>query len=71
MADIFFAKGDDWRGIYLDGRLAFEGHSYPIKELVTILNQISTVFADEGEVDLDWLDNRGGLPENLDEVRFW
>lgn len=59
---ITFVEGDDWRGIYVDGKLYHEGHSIPRSTIAELIG------ADMIYADLDWLSEQGRLPQSLDDV---
>lgn len=53
---------DEWRGLYLDGKLIHQGEDIPLKLLAKHAG-ISYWTADE-----DWLYEEKGLPLNLQDV---
>lgn len=59
-------NGDDWQGLYKDGQIVAQNHSLSAYE---ILELVGVEFKSEW-VNLDWLENIGHLPHNLDEVKF-
>lgn len=61
--EVVLVKGDDWEGIYINGRLIFENHSLSAKEIFRILG------FDIIDVDDQWLGDRGSFPENISEVK--
>ena len=64
MKSVQLVYGDDWKGLYVNGKLAYEGHSITPKEILDAIGIESEWVA----VDPDWLESRGSLPENLSEV---
>lgn len=62
--DLTIAQGDDWSGIYIDGHLVYEGHSIHPMFLADVIEDFHIKY-----VDLDWLEERGHLPSDLDEVQ--
>lgn len=63
--EITFVLGNDWIGMYIDGKLKNEGHSLRTKDVVEDLGlSCSTITANE-----EWLNDRGRLPEKLCDVR--
>ncbi len=64
-------NGDDWQGIFVDGYLISEGHSFGSYELLEIVKEHGAVGDFWSlEPDMDWLMDRGGLPDTLREVKF-
>ena len=57
-------RGDDWEGLYLDGKLVEEGHHL---RLTDVLKHFG-IECEEVWPDDSWLEERGRLPENFDEV---
>lgn len=58
-------QGDDWVGVYVEGKLITEGHSVNAYEL---LNQLG-YYVDSVEPDFDWLWDIGNLPVYLKDVK--
>lgn len=63
---MFVGNGDDWVGLYIDGKLKFQGHSIPRFELMAALG-IGYKERDDWDVEADGY----SLPDNLDEVHFY
>lgn len=65
-----FARGDDWEGLYIDDILIEQGHSLSPEWAArqAIITPPSKV--DVREVDFNWLDNEGWLPDNLTGVKW-
>ena len=62
---ITFVCADDWEGLYVDGKLATQGHSLTIQDVLEHIGIGSvTLWANE-----EWLIKRGSLPERLKQVR--
>lgn len=62
--DAVIVLGDDWEGLYLDGKLVEEGHSLDARmTLEAVGYDVKTM-----EADAEWLTDRGRLPDKLDEV---
>ena len=66
-----FANGDDWTGLYLDGRLIDQGHSFTPEWAARQAMITPPTDVEVREVDYKWLSNRGWLPDNLDEVEWY
>jgi len=64
---IIFAEGDDWRGVYLDGELYLQGHSFSMWEIANVINKAGGN-AEAVDVDLDWLMDEGRLPLSYYQV---
>ena len=63
---IVIVNGDDWKGIYIDGQLKYEGHSIRPMDIFNVLD----IDFKEFECDLEWLEEQGNLPKNLNEVKI-
>lgn len=64
--DIVSDIGGDWIGIYVDEKLAYEGHSVPVCIWIDLLEQ-----ATENEIvwETDWVgEDYGRLPPTLEEA---
>lgn len=57
-------NGDDWEGVYIDGKLIVQDHRINPKELLKQLGY----FVETLEPDYEWLDAQGYLPEDLSDV---
>lgn len=64
---ITFVEGDDWRGIYVDGKLYVEGHSWPMIDTVAAIKKAGGK-AEIVYADLTWLASEGSLPDDLSSV---
>lgn len=58
------SDGDDWEGLYIDGVLVFENHTVGAQDVLRALG----IECDWVECDREWIDNRGSLPDDLNEV---
>lgn len=62
-------RGDDWDGIYIDGKLHSEGHSFSDFSLLElgislpVNTKLETIFP-----NVDWLEYEGSYPDNLEHV---
>lgn len=73
MARVCLALGDDWDGLYIDGKLVEQGHSIqPAEAMRAVLNDITPPLTrgdvEVREVDYSWLEDRGSLPDEISEV---
>ncbi len=62
---IVIAHGEYWVGIYVDGKLQYEGHEASPKNVLAALG----LECEQINCDYDWLTERGNLPENLKQVK--
>ena len=69
-AAILADNEDDWRGLYINGKLAAEGHSLPTKQILRLLREAKLNDYETRVVDADWLYELGNLPENISEVKW-
>jgi len=69
---ISIAQGDDWVGVYVDGKKEFEGHSIPDFEWIDIIRKhFHEDLIDESyEIDPEWLEDHGSpLPDKEWDIR--
>lgn len=64
MVKLTLAYGGDWEGFYLDNKLIADGHVVTATEILEKLGYS----VDSVEVNQEWLESRGNLPENMEEV---
>lgn len=64
---ITFVDGDDWEGMYIDGKLIIENHVLSVPEVL----EKSGLEYDEVFADQDWLAEHGSLPEKLKDVKIY
>lgn len=57
-------NGDDWVGVYIDGKLVTQGHRIDPRELLKQLGY----FVESPEPDYEWMDDVSYLPEDLKDV---
>lgn len=66
---ITFVLGDDWEGVYLNGKLKHQGHSISAMELAnTLVNYGRVMSVQVTEPDEEWLQEQGRLPDKLSDV---
>lgn len=70
MAEVILARGDDWSGMYIDGVLVYEDHRLYPDSVVKALVEFTVDSFRQGDVDLEWLDEQGSLPVDIDEVKW-
>jgi hypothetical protein len=59
-------RGDDWEGLYIDGKLETEGHSLSPSDIFKVLD----IRVTNHDLDDEWICEQGSLPENFDEVKL-
>ena len=70
---LILAQASDWQGLYLNEKLVTENHSVSLNNLVNSLDGIQicgTIISRIVYVDDDWLEEQGGLPKDLCDVKF-
>ncbi len=70
MSTITLVRGDDWEGIYVDGKLMTEGHSIEISEAIWIGINHKATKVETKFCDLGWLHDEGNLPQALADVKL-
>lgn len=65
MSKFTIACGDDWQGLYKDGKLVYENHSIDAGQLA----KYAGLNLEYRSVDSEWLERRGSLPELLKNAR--
>jgi hypothetical protein len=60
--------GGDWEGLYIDGKLAVDGHTLSASYVLHHLASSGAIEFDRFDCDQDWLYGNGRLPLNLEEV---
>lgn len=67
--EVIHVRGDDWQGLYFDGKLAHEGHTLHLGQVLASITELNApivyrvVYAYE-----DWLMDVGSLPDDLTDV---
>lgn len=62
------SSNGDWCGIYIDDKLYTEGHSIPTWEWLQIIKTLLIDTTKEYEVDGDWLEEGGKLPQSFGDI---
>ena len=75
MLDLKYIVGEDWQGIYINNVLTEEGHIIRFKDgfecICKYINNVETVDHiqfDTYEVNQDWLEDQGSLPEKFEDI---
>jgi hypothetical protein len=63
--NIDIVSGDDWEGLYVDGVLVYESHTLTVGRVLRGIGVEFTYVAP----DPQWLEERGSLPDRLDDVK--
>jgi hypothetical protein len=71
MNKMVYVDADDWCGLYVNGKLVYEDHSIPTVTFAELMMSNQPIESFNMQcVDLDWIHERGNLPEDLNEVAF-
>lgn len=62
---IVIVSGDDWEGLYIDGKIVDQGHRLRLEEVLRLLG----FDVDCKEADNEWLEQYGNLPDKLKDVK--
>ena len=64
------AQGDDWNGLFIDGRLVMEDHQLKTKDIQAAMKAAGVLGTEIKfkEVDMDWLWDVGSFPTDISEV---
>ena len=68
--EIVLACYDDWQGVYLNGELEMQDHSFDGSEMGDFLNGNQPFTFEAKDVDYDWMDGKGDFPDKLSEIVF-
>jgi hypothetical protein len=68
--DVAWVYGNDWEGLYIDGRLEFEGHSFPWELVMGKLVGTCVRSFSASSLDEDWLQDLGWLPADIGELVY-
>ncbi|SDQ98358.1 hypothetical protein SAMN05519103_00304 [Rhizobiales bacterium GAS113] len=66
---VTIVDGDDWSGLYIDGKLQTEGHSIPVQNALRSVRELGPFTVMCIEADSDWLYDEGNLPRDLVDVK--
>lgn len=61
-------SADDWKGLYINGKLKHQGHSIPTHVWLELLKG-EQIFLEEYDGAMDKLWDKGRLPDTFTEVR--
>lgn len=68
---LILVSGDDWEGLFLNGKILDEEHSIQWDNLVKYMKQFNTLdvnFVMLSPLGDEWLQNRGSFPEYFSEI---
>lgn len=67
---ITFVYLNDWEGMYIDGNLAFQGHSLSAEEALRLLSKfVMPLTIEQVDGDNDHYEDLGVLPSLLENVK--
>ena len=68
--DYVTVYGDDWTGLYLNGKLIKEDHSFDPDTVFSVILENGGIVSAHRVIcaDAQWLCDRGNLPEDLADV---
>lgn len=66
MKKITIVTSNDWQGLYADGKLLDEGHYVRLDDALRLLGHDVEGY----EIDNEWMENEGGLPNDLKDVKI-
>ena len=64
---LILMRGDDWEGIYYEGKLLYQGHSinwYDVLKKLGYATKLKYIESEEDWKELGW-----SLPENIEDVQ--
>lgn len=67
MPDLLFIEADDWVGVYIDGKLDWEGHSLPPRDLLARFAKDVRYRGFDAPLE-DYLEEYGGFPNDLADL---
>jgi hypothetical protein len=71
MSAFIVAKGDGWQGLYIDGLLTIEEHNISVERALDYALKHGPITSLRViHPDVNWLDDRGGLPEDFGDVVY-
>lgn len=67
---VVYAQGDDWNGLFINGKLAMEDHQLKQKDIQAVLkeNNALGVEMEFKEVSMEWMWEVGSFPSDISEV---
>lgn len=64
------APQGDWSGLFLNGKLAFEGHSLHVIDIFDALKGKTLKSFEQRACDEEWIADNGNFPGDLTRVRW-
>ena len=68
--DVVIVDGDNWSGLFINGKLVEEGHSLTAHDVVSALIGHTIGSYKRKWADIDWLQDIGNFPSDLNDVVF-
>lgn len=65
---VSYVNGDGWVGLYVNGQLVEQGHKIDPRNLLEHVANLERFTAESIIPNQQWLDDRGMLPNRLEEV---
>ncbi|HJY98116.1 MAG TPA: hypothetical protein VJ227_00145 [Patescibacteria group bacterium] len=66
---ITLVYGEDWEGLYVDGRLYTQDHRISVTDVFDVLSSLGIkIKAEQIECDYEWLEEKGGFPTDIADV---
>lgn len=74
--ELIIVDGDDWKGLYVNGKLYTDGHNIRPEYIINAINDnIDQLYEDNSKIifkshncDYDWIEEAGNFPEKLEDV---
>lgn len=68
--EVVQAMGDDWNGLFINGKLVMEDHHLKMKDVQAAMKAAGAlgVEIEFAEVDMDWMWEVGSFPSDISEV---
>lgn len=76
MLELAIVDGDEWKGLYINGKLYVDGHNIRPEYIINAINDnIDQLHEDNSKIifkshncNYDWLEEAGDFPEKLENV---
>lgn len=68
MSKLTIVNGDDWTGLFIDGRLLVEGSSFSTLTVAEVCIKHAVSAVESQDADSEWLNDLGNFPDDLSDV---